>query len=92
MKTIYKNTDLELIRGRNFNSECSELNGTEKLSPREYEILKLLAQGCTNKEIAKILYVSVHTVKSNIEAILRILDAKNRTNTVYIAMKNNLIK
>ena len=55
---------------------------------------KLLDKGTvlTNKEIAKILYVSVHTVKSNIEAILRILDAKNRTNTVYIAMKNNLIK
>ena len=58
---------------------------------REIEILKLIAAGYENKEIAKILYISVHTVKAHIECIFRTLNARNRANSVYIAKNMHII-
>ena len=63
----------------------------EKLTEREITILKLLTQGLDNKEIAKIIHISRHTVKAHMSAIIKKLDAKNRTNAVYIAAIRHLI-
>ena len=75
---------------------CSELTKSTfsdriKLSVREIEIIKLIAAGYSNKEIAKTLYVSTHTIKSNIEHILRMLNARNRANSVFLAIEKNII-
>ena len=48
------------------------------LSRRELEVLELLAQGFTNKEIAVLLYVSFETVKTHVAHILKKTGAKNR--------------
>lgn len=63
----------------------------QKLTEREITILKLLTQGYANWQISNKIYISTHTVKAHIAAIIRKLEAKNRTNAVYIAMKNHII-
>ena len=63
----------------------------EKLTDREITILKLIMQGYANSQISKKIYISIHTVKAHIASIMRKLNAKNRTNAVYIALKNNLL-
>ena len=63
----------------------------QKLTEREITILKLIMQGYANSQISKIIFISIHTVKAHIGSIIRKLDAKNRTNAVYIALKNNLL-
>lgn len=63
----------------------------QKLTEREITILKLIMQGYANSQISKKIFISIHTVKAHIGSIIRKLDAKNRTNAVYIALKNNLL-
>lgn len=55
------------------------------LTNREKEVLKLLAKGYTNPEIAQKLYISTHTVKAHVAAILKKLNAKNRLLAVVAA-------
>jgi len=62
------------------------------LSPREVEILKLVAQGTSNKGIASILGISEQTIKNHISSILRKLEAENRTHAVVLALERNLIE
>ncbi len=52
--------------------------GLDALSPREDEILRLLADGMTDREIAEALTISTRTVESHVSNILRKLDARNR--------------
>ena len=63
----------------------------QKLTEREITILKLIMQGYANSQISKKIFISIHTVKAHIGSIIRKLDAKNRTNAVYIALKNKLL-
>ncbi len=69
--------------------------GTESfvspLTPRETEILKYMAQGLLNKQIADALSISEQTIKNHITSILRKLDANARTQAVIIAVKRGLI-
>ena len=62
------------------NNYC--LESGEQLSKRELEIVRLMAGGATNQEIAEQLVITVGTVKSHINHILRKLDARNRTEAV----------
>ena len=50
----------------------------KKLTDREVEVLKYVMKGLTNKEIARILMITHHTVKAHVAAILRKTGAKNR--------------
>ena len=63
----------------------------ERLTEREITILKLITQGYDNLEISKTIFISIHTVKAHTSKIIKKLNAKNRTNAVYIAIKNNLL-
>jgi len=63
-----------------------------KITEREKIILKFIANGLDNKEIGENISISTHTVKAHISSIIKKLNAKNRTNAVFIAMKNKLIK
>lgn len=63
----------------------------EKLTEREVDVLRLITLGYGNNQISKIIFISIHTVKAHISSIIRKLNAKNRTNAVYIAVKNNLL-
>jgi len=61
------------------------------LTAHEKEILSLAALGYENKEIAKKLYISVHTVKAHLAVILKELNAVNRTHAVYRALQQKEI-
>ena len=63
----------------------------EKLTDREITILKYITQGFENREIGQKMFISIHTVKAHICSIMKKLNAKNRTNAVFIAYKNNII-
>jgi NarL family two-component system response regulator LiaR len=63
----------------------------EQLSDRELKILKLLAQGASNKEIAEPLAVAEKTVKANVTSILTKLGLKSRTQAAIHAWKTGLV-
>jgi DNA-binding NarL/FixJ family response regulator len=64
----------------------------ESLTPREMEVLDLLAQGFQNKEIAAKLVISERTVKFHVSSIMGKLEAGNRTEAVTIAAQQGLIE
>lgn len=64
----------------------------EELTTREQEVLELLAQGLSNKEIANRLTISERTVKFHVSAILAKLEADNRTEAVATAVQRGLVK
>jgi two-component system NarL family response regulator len=61
------------------------------LTQRELDVLALLAEGRSNKEIARRLNMGEETVKSHVKAILAKLDAISRTDAVTIAMRRGLV-
>jgi LuxR family transcriptional regulator, maltose regulon positive regulatory protein len=62
-----------------------------KLTTREYEILRLIAQGYENKEIAKMLGIVTGTVDFHVHSILRKLGVANRAQAVAVATHLGLI-
>jgi len=63
----------------------------EPLTPREREVLEMLAEGLGNKEIASRLGISDHTVKFHIASIFTKLDASTRTEAVTVGIRRGLI-
>lgn len=61
------------------------------LSEREQEILRLIARGLSNKEIAKALGISPSTVKTHVESLLEKLGASDRTEAAVKALRGGLI-
>ena len=63
----------------------------EILTPREREILQLLADGMSNADVAAKLFISQETVKSHVRHILAKLEADTRTHAVAIALREAII-
>jgi DNA-binding NarL/FixJ family response regulator len=63
----------------------------EDLTPREMQVLRMMANGDGNKEIALALTISEHTVKYHVAQILGKLDAGSRTEAVSIGIRRGLI-
>ena len=63
----------------------------EQLTPREFQVLRLLGEGQPNKEIARLLGISEHTVKFHVNAILGKLNVQSRTEAVVRATRLGLI-
>lgn len=61
-----------------------------ELTERETEVLKLLAEGMLNKEIAKELFISEKTVKNHVSNIFRKINVYDRTQAAIYALKNNI--
>lgn len=61
------------------------------LSKREHDVLRLLAKGCNNRQIAQVLELSQGTIKLHVSNILTKLRVTSRTEAVAIAMKSNLL-
>jgi DNA-binding CsgD family transcriptional regulator len=69
----------------------SPVDGEIPLTPRELEVLTLLAEGASNKMIAHRLGISVHTAKFHVHSLLDKLDAVGRTDAVAHAARLGVI-
>ncbi len=72
-------------------SEVRQPESPEELTERETEILKRVARGQANKEIARDLFVEERTVKSHVTSILRKLGVKSRTQAALHAVRTGLV-
>ncbi len=79
----------KLLEHMSSRSESAGL--TERLTAREMEVLRLLSDGQTNKEIARALFITERTVKFHVSSILGKLGAGNRTEAVRIAAQHGLV-
>ena len=62
------------------------------LTPREAEVLSLIASGKSNREMADELYVSIRTVERHVSNIYRKINARNRTDATRYALQHNIIE
>lgn len=69
----------------------SDKQKIDDLTRRELDVLKLLAQGMFNKEIATTLDISERTVKNHVSNIFKKIDVADRTQAAVFAIRNNLI-
>lgn len=80
------------LPGSSFNHQAAQgLLPYETLTERELEVLKLLAQGMPNKEIAAQLVITERTAKFHVTSIIGKLGARNRTEAVSLAAQKGLI-
>ncbi|MEO6206281.1 MAG: response regulator transcription factor [Mycobacteriales bacterium] len=68
------------------------LPATPRLTPREMEVLKLVAKGLNNRDIAKELFISENTVKNHIRNILERLQLHSRMEAVVYAVREKLLE
>ena len=64
---------------------------TDELSDRELDVLKLLARGLTNADIAERLFLSEGTVRNYVSAILAKLDVADRTQAAILALRHGVV-
>ena len=82
-------TDPSLTRGPN--ATAPEIDAPSPLTPRENDVLRLLAEGLPNKGVASRLEVSEHTVKFHVNSIMGKLNAQSRTEAVTLATRLGLL-
>jgi two-component system, NarL family, response regulator LiaR len=83
--------EVEVLRQEPFEIDETRLRELG-ITKRELEILELIAQGMSNREIAEKLFVSENTVKTHSSRLLDKLSAKRRTQAVQIAKEMGLIR
>ena len=65
---------------------------SELVTKRQLDVLRLMAKGYSNKQIAASLFLTEHTIKTHVSAIFMALDACNRTECVRIAQREGLLQ
>ncbi len=73
-------------------SEPAKHGDEPMLTPREQEVLALLAEGASNKEIARRLRISAHTAKFHVRSLMDKLDAVTRTDALAHAVRRGVIE
>lgn len=69
----------------------NEKKRADSITPREFEILELIARGMSNREIAEKLFVSENTVKTHSSRVFDKLGAKRRTQAVQLGKEFGLL-
>ena len=80
-----------LLKARINEKNSSSDNVDDALTKREIEVLKLIAEGLFNKEIAYMLAISEKTVKNHVSNIFKKINVSDRTQAAVYAIKNNLV-
>ena len=79
------------IATRSHHEATADLKMFEVLTPRELEVLLLLAQGNSNQEIAESLFMSPATAKTHVSRLLTKLDVRDRVQLVVLAYESGLV-
>ncbi len=91
----YKSDEADVAGNVNNNAQSNTGaaggNSTDTLSAREKEVLKLMVDGASNKEISEKLIISISTVRTHVEHILEKLAVTGRTQAAVKAMKEGLV-
>jgi len=87
--TVTRRLIVEFTRLRPATSAPAQLAGA--LTPRETEVLKLIAEGLSNPEIAARLVVTEETVKTHVSRVLNKLGLRDRTQAVVVAYESGLV-
>lgn len=80
-----------ILKERQEERSIASSNIEESLTKREVEVLKLLAEGLFNKEVAYTLGISEKTVKNHVSNIFKKINVSDRTQAAVYAIKNNLV-
>lgn len=81
-----------LVEGLEEKDSNKELDKIRQLTKREYEVLSLIAEGLSNKDIADKLFISEKTVKNHVSSIFKKLDVNDRIQAAIFAFKNDIKK
>jgi DNA-binding NarL/FixJ family response regulator len=73
------------------NGPADDAPSHDPLTPRELELLRYMAEGYTNKEIARAMVLAEDTVKKGVQMLIAKLGAADRTHAVVLALRNHLI-
>lgn len=77
------------------NNDAAEIDHKKikslEISDREYEVLQLISQGLSNKEVAEKLFLTESTIKTHVSNLLLKLNAKRRTQAIQIAKSLNIL-
>jgi two-component system, NarL family, response regulator len=73
-------------------SRLTERMMRSDLTNRELEILKMVVKGLTNKQIARVLKISSHTVRNHVNSIIEKLDVSDRTEAATTAIQRGIIE
>lgn len=69
----------------------ADVGGDAEITHRQFQVLRLLALGYSNRKIADTLFITEHTVKAHVNALFRVLAVSNRTECVRIAEDRGLL-
>lgn len=72
-------------------SRLTERMARSNLTPREHQVLQLVAKGCTNKEIGRAFGISDNTARNHVNSIIEKLEVSDRTEAATIAMRQGLV-
>jgi two-component system NarL family response regulator len=85
-------TEFAILARREAASEPPQQVPAPKLTDREMQVLKLIARGMNNRDIAKELFISENTVKNHVRNILEKLQIHSRMEAVMVAVREKLIE
>lgn len=89
--STYIQSNMAMMLRERQNFMLTYQTGETVLTKREIEVLKLLAEGLFNKEIAYKLLISEKTVKNHVSNIFKKLDVSDRTQAAVYAIRNNIV-
>lgn len=72
-------------------SRLKERMTRSNLTPREHQVLQLVAKGCTNKEIGRAFGISDNTARNHVNSIIEKLEVSDRTEAATIAIRQGLV-
>ncbi|MFT3674483.1 MAG: LuxR C-terminal-related transcriptional regulator [Chitinophagaceae bacterium] len=89
-ETVIVEKEIYVTRSEDFSINRQELEKLN-LSTREYEILQLLARGCSNADMAGSLFLSLSTIKTHVSNLYFKMDVKSRTQAIEKAKRLKII-